>query len=147
MAAPMRIQRSAARRAGARGPSPGARGGGRGDDLKYYLDRLLKMIPAEVVSLYLIGQGLIPTDNSVAMIVWAVVCLAGVVALRAYGTADPQASQPTDWTHVAISSAAFVIWVYTIGGPFAAWGIALPWLGSLLVLAWTFFVPILYKGP
>ena len=116
-------------------------------DFKYYLERLLKMIPGEVIGLYLIGQGLIPTDQGVVMAVWAALCLAGVVAVRAYGTADPEQHASPDWVHVGISCVAFAIWVYTLGGPFEVWGIAVPYIGSLLVLAWTFFVPIFYKGP
>jgi len=118
-----------------------------GEDLKYYLDRLLKMIPAEVISLYLVGIGLIPAGQSLALAVWAVVCLVGTVLVRAYGTADPTADKTTDWVHVAISSVSFVLWVYTLGGPFEAYGLHLDYIGSLLVLAWTFFVPLLYKGP
>jgi hypothetical protein len=34
-----------------------------------------------------------------------------------------------------------------LGGPFEAQGLAVPYIGSLLVLAWTFFVPMFYKGP
>ena len=49
--------------------------------------------------------------------------------------------------HVAISSVAFVIWVYSLGGPFAVFNLYVPYIGSLLVLAWTFFVPTFYKGP
>jgi hypothetical protein len=117
------------------------------EGFKFYLDRLLKMIPAEVVSLYLVGSGFIPTEQSIVLTVWAVVCLVGLVLVRAYGTADTAKNEPTDWVHVAISSVAFVIWVYSLGGPFAAFNLYVPYIGSLLVLAWTFFVPIFYKGP
>ena len=139
MAAPFRIRR----------PDTGVKAVAleRGDSFKFYLDRLLKMIPAEVVSLYLVGSGVIPTEQSVALAIWTAVCLIGVVLIRAYGTADPADSKPTDWVHVAISSIAFVIWVYSLGGPFEAFGVYVPYIGSLLVLVWTFFVPIFYKGP
>lgn len=113
----------------------------------FYLDRLLKMIPAEVVGLYLVGSGFIPQGEGIVLAIWAIVCLAGVVAVRAYGTADPENKKPPDWVHVAISMVAFVIWVYTMGGPFAAFNLYVPYVGSLLVLAWTFFVPIFYLGP
>ena len=119
----------------------------RGEDFRFYLDRLLKMIPAEVISLYLVGSGLIPEDQSIVLVVWAVVCLAGAVLVRVYGTADPVNNKPTDWVHVAISSVAFIIWVYSLGGPFAAYGLHVAYAGSLLVLAWTFFVPLFYKVP
>jgi len=140
MSAPFRIER----------PDTGvvrAAAAGTQEDFKFYLDRLMKMIPAEVVSLYLVGNGFIPREQPVVLVVWAVVCLAGVFVVRAYGTSDPQSNLSPDWVHVAISAVAFVIWVYTLGGPFAASDLYEPYVGSLLVLAWTFFVPIVYKGP
>lgn len=78
MSAPFRIRR----------PDQGLRTVGRGgdEDFKFYLDRLLKMIPGEALGLYLVGRGFIPKDQSVALIVWTVVCLAGVIAIKAYGT-------------------------------------------------------------
>jgi hypothetical protein len=119
----------------------------REDEFKSYLERLLLMIPGEVISLYMVGSGLIPEDQPIALVVWAVVCLVGVIVVRVYGTADPPNNKPTDWVHVAISTIAYVIWVYSMGGPFAEYGLYVPYIGSLLVLAWTFFVPIFYKGP
>ena len=121
-------------------------------DFQSYLDRLIKMIPAEVIGLYLVGSGIIPVSNpattiqKTALIAWTAVCLIAVVVVRSYGTYDQTKKNPIDWPHVLISSVAFLIWVYTIGGPFALFGLTIPWVGSLLVLAWTFFVPIFYHG-
>ena len=139
MSAPFRISRSTLipKSIGAK-PDP---------EFKLYLDRLLKMIPAEVVGLYLVGSGFIPTTASGVIMLWAVICLAAVVAIRVYGTADPENSLPPQVAPVIISSVAFVIWVYTLGGPFAAFKVHVPYIGSLLVLTWTFFVPLFYKGP
>ena len=81
------------------------------------------------------------------MAIWAVVCLVGVVVVRAYGMGDAREGVPPDWKHVLVSTVAFAIWVYTLGGPFELWGIAVPYIGSLLVLGWTFFAPFVYKGP
>ena len=142
MSSPYRIQRPGTGevRAAAAAASPQ-------DDFKLYLDRLMKMIPAEVVSLYLIGSGFIPAGKDGVLVVWAIVCLGAVLALRAYGTADLQAGQKPDWVHAVISMVAFAIWVYTLGGPFEAANIHEPYIGSLMTLAWTFFAPIFYKGP
>jgi hypothetical protein len=117
------------------------------DDFNSYLDRLMKMIPAEVIALYLVGSGLIPEGQAIGLVVWSVICLVGVFLLRIYGTADAPENKPTDWTHTIISAVAFVIWVYSLGGPFALYNLHIAWIGSLLVLAYTFFVPIFYKGP
>ena len=139
MSAPFRIKRPDT------GLVPVARR--REENFKFYLDRLLKMIPGEVVGLYLVGNGFIPGDQIAVQVIWLVVCLVGVIVIRAYGTTDPENNAPPDWVHVAISSIAFLIWAYTLGGPFVGLGWHIPYIGSLLVLTWTFFVPILYKGP
>ena len=120
---------------------------GRDEGFRFYLDRLVKMIPADITSLYVVGDALIPLDEPFAMTVWAVLCLGGLILLRAYGTADPETNEPTDWIHVAISSVAFLIWVYSLGGPFEAFNLHVPYAGSLLVLVWTIFLPLFYKGP
>jgi hypothetical protein len=148
MSAPLRIQQKPtvmALGAEAVGAGPVVLAGGNGD-FKGYLDRLMKMIPGEAIGLYLVGSGFIPKDQAVVLAVWTIVCLLGVIAIKAYGTSDPAAQLRADWGHVAISAVAFLIWVYSIGGPFTAYNVAVPYIGSLLVLAWTFFVPLLYRG-
>ena len=138
MSAPFRIRRSDV---GAREVSRES-----GEEFKGYLERLVKMIPAEVVGLYLIGSGIIPEGQRVGLLVWSIVCLIAVVVVRAYGTADSKKNLPAQWITVLISSGAFVIWLYSLGGPFESLRWHVPYIGSLLVLAWTFFVPIFYKG-
>ena len=77
---------------------------GKSEALKDYLERLMKMIPGEVVGLYLIGSGLIPEGQGVALLVWSIICLIGVVAVRVYGTADAVENLPPQWSAVLISS-------------------------------------------
>jgi hypothetical protein len=141
MSAPYRITSRASARRGAAAAAP------QGEEFNSYLDRLMKMIPAEVIALYLVGAGMIPEGQSIAIAGWAIVCLAGVVVLRVYGTADAANHKPADWTHTLICAGAFVLWIYSIGGPFTAFNVHVPWLGSLFVLAYTFFIPLVYKGP
>jgi hypothetical protein len=113
-----------------------------------YFERLIKMIPAEVVGLYLVGSGFIPESQRIVLLIWTLVCLFGVVAIRIWGTADPSQNnpRPPQWPAVFISTVSFALWIYSIGGAFAAYGLSQPYLASLLVLGWTFFVPIFYKG-
>ncbi len=117
------------------------------DFISSYLDRLMKMLPAEALSLYLVGAGIIPTSAPRGVLLgWFIFCLGAVIGLRIWGTSDKDENLPVDWTHVVISGVAFIIWVYTMGGPFKLYGVYIDYLGSLLVLAWTFFVPLAYKG-
>ena len=140
MAAPLRIVRA--------GTGVRAVGlAGSDDAFKFYLDALLKMIPAEAVSLYLAGVGIIPRDQDGALMGWSAFCLLVVIIVRVIGTSDRRAGIKPDWIHVAISVIAFLVWLYSLGGPFVSLGIHVPYIGSLLVLAWTFLAPVLYPGP
>jgi hypothetical protein len=115
-------------------------------ELRFYFERLIKMIPAEVIGLYMVGAGVIPPEYPWVLAAWSVVCLFCVVLVRIWGTADPADNLPPQGFPVFASTIAFVIWVYYIGGPFAAFHVHLPWLGSLLVAFWSFVVPIFYRG-
>jgi len=114
--------------------------------IQSYMERLVKLIPAEVVGLYLVGQGIIPPDQKIAIVVWSIVCLGLVVLVRAKTTGDRTNSISPQWGAIAVSTISFIIWVYTIPGPFQAYQLAIPYLGSLAVLVWTFVVPFLYQG-
>lgn len=118
----------------------------RSANLQDYGERLVKLIPSEVVGIYLVGAGVIPAGAKISVTVWAAVCLGLVVLARAYGTREPALNLPPQWKAVLISSVSFVIWVYTIPGPFQSFGLAIPYVGSLAILVWTFVVPYFYTG-
>lgn len=119
----------------------------RDEEFRSYLDRLMKMIPSEILTLYLVGSGMIPDSESRWwLVIWSAVCLVGLIVLRGYGTADRRNGVGPQWASVVLSAVAFVIWVYSLGGPFAAFNLHKPFLGSLAIMAWTFFVPLWYKG-
>jgi hypothetical protein len=134
MSAPLRIR------------PPSQKGGGEQDVLKSYLDRLLKLIPAEVLSLYLVGKGVIPPTAVAGAAIWATFCLFCAGLVKAYGTADAARGVKPDWTHVFLSMTAFVIWVYSMGGNLSALWPYEPYLGSLFILGFTFIVPYVYHG-
>jgi hypothetical protein len=135
MTAPFRITRKALR--------PVARESG--TNFKDYLGRLTKLIPAEIISLYLVGKGMIEEDKDL-LLFWTVFCLAGVIMVRLYGTADPQKNMPPQLTAVFIACVSYLVWIYSMGDIFSFFGIHVPKLGSLIVLGWTFIVPYVYKG-
>lgn len=113
---------------------------------KDYLSRLLKLIPSEIVGLYMVGSGFIPEDQHVGAVVWAVFCFAMLIASRIYGTSDSAQNLPPQPVPIVLACVAFMVWIYWLGGPFTAYHMHVGWVGSLLVLAVSFIAPIFYKG-
>ncbi|MET0465969.1 MAG: hypothetical protein ABW007_22600 [Chitinophagaceae bacterium] len=113
---------------------------------KEYLERLLKMIPGEMIGIYMIGSGFIPKEYDKLQAVWAALCLILLILIRVWGTKDKEKDLPYQKFPVFVSSIAFLIWVYWMGAPFIPWGIHLPWVGSLAILIWTFIIPYFYSG-
>ena len=140
MAAPLRIYDRTRRL------KPAAAGGETGDPGKELFGKLVKLIPGEVIGLYLAVAGPIPKEYPVALVVVSLLCLLAVVVARAWQTADPVHHKPPQWGAVGISCLAFAIWLYSIGGPFAAYGLQVPWVATALVAFFVFFIPYLYKG-
>lgn len=129
--------------------------------LKEYLDRLLKLIPAEVIGIYLVGSSMIPkvaqdqlkpgkTDDVRiwGIGIWAIICLVLVIITRIVTTRDTSERVSPEWRSVWISAIAFVLWVYTMGGPFAEFDFykRFAFIGPLSVMVWSYLIPLFYKG-
>jgi len=106
-----------------------------------YFSRLVKLIPSEVVGLFLTFR------ESAASFpgVWATICLMLVLVLRTLG--NRQTGQSIQIGAVAISAVSFILWVYAMGGNFL--GIEFPPVPGVIPVSigvWTFVVPLFYKG-
>ena len=106
-----------------------------------YYSRLIKLIPAELVALYLALDGIVSAMPQKQILLWVVL---GIALVGGWFYLARMANV----TRVAqriITLLAFAIWVFVLGGPFAQ----LPWYdvnyGKLLVTLYTFFVPLFYK--
>lgn len=111
-----------------------------------YFGRLIKMIPAEVLALYVAIAPLAAKEHLALQIAIPAVCLGLVILSRTLGTRRaPDHVKIDPWT-VVISSVAFAIWVYALGGPFASLGIYNAVLACILVTVYTTAVPMIYRG-
>lgn len=114
--------------------------------MQSYMDRLVKLIPGEVVGIYMVGNGVIPSDQKIATVAWFIICFLLVIFVRAYATGDKANKIPPQWMAVFVSTVSFVIWAYNMPGLFQQYNLAIPFIGSLAVLLWTFLVPFFYQG-
>lgn len=105
-----------------------------------YKQRLFKYIPAEVVVAYLALDTLIrPTGENHLALYWLVFAF-GVIATPLY---LGRILHVHKLLQLAISTVAFAVWVFAIGGPFVYLDFYEPIYGGVLLVIYTFFIPII----
>lgn len=115
-----------------------------------YKDKLLKLIPSEIVAAYMVIHGILhgpvaqahtiqigQTDLTapVAWIVFAVLFVLTPVYLA-------RIHHVTRISQLALTTASFAVWVYTLGGPFQLAGWYHPQIASVLLVLWTLIIPL-----
>jgi hypothetical protein len=131
------------------GKALGAATGSVPDPVKSYFDRLLKLIPSEVVALYTTMAGIFgtPPDAAPYLIGWSIFCLIVLILIRASFTKGPLRQQSVQWKAVAVSVIAYILWLYNVGGPFNAWPQILnPRLSLALIVGFVVILPFVYRG-
>ncbi|MFC1507303.1 hypothetical protein ACFLQ6_09580 [Thermoproteota archaeon] len=106
-----------------------------------YLTKLIKYIPSEVVALYIMLNGIVisAADIPSEVIIWIVfiLCLVGT-PLYLW-----RVTKVSDNLQLTVSTIAFIVWVFAIGGPFINLNWYHPVYGALILPAYTFFIPII----
>jgi len=106
-----------------------------------YLNKIIKYIPSEVVALYITLYGVaLAAKNGIpfGLITW-LIFVVGVLGTVLYLW---RIAKVNDRSQLLISTGAFVVWVFALGGPFSdlSWYHAV--YGALLLPIYTFFIPI-----
>ena len=107
-----------------------------------FADRLLKYIPAEVVAVYITLDALFRTapphvpKQGMLWLVFIVLTL-GTWFYMARVQAVKKVEQ------LVISTGAFVVWVFSLGGPFAAYDWYSPFYGGVVLPLYTFVTAII----
>jgi len=134
-------------------PRAAVRTRGVGDSGNDYIERVAKYIPGEVVAGYLAIMGMIEAadkENAARVgLAWGIFVI-GVIVTPVYLTMVGKPTGPQKIT-VWISTFAFVVWAYALGGPFKMSEIHNGLLGSVAVgvVTWLsgLFVPQLSQPP
>ncbi len=110
-----------------------------------YFDRLIKYIPADIIAAWTAVTGLIAgaTKEPQAALLWIAFGV-GLILTAAWTlrqTRDPK--KPAAITQIIISTIAFAVWIFALGGPFATMSWYSPLYGSLLLIAFTLIVALI----
>lgn len=107
-----------------------------------YSTRLLKYIPAEVVAVYVFVEGLVKQSSdtsSIQTLLWIVfVAIFFMTPLYLWRVQKVQ-----KWIQLVVSTIAFAVWVFSLGGPFAVLAWYKPIYGAVLLPLFTFAAGIL----
>ena len=115
-----------------------------------YLDKAVKLVPTEIVGAYLVLVGVVggnaastaaPTDQLTKILV---VVIFGVL-LVATPLYQIFISKVTNKVQVVITTIAFVLWVYNLGGPFSVLGIYEAKIAAALLTLWSFIIPLVVR--
>lgn len=115
-----------------------------------YLDRLVKYIPAEIIALYLGATNVVPIkDGSYWMALWIIAGITAACTPIYMYIATREKGQPTLWSQIIISSIAFPIWVFAIGGPFRCfgWYDQKQWIAAIIISFSTFMMGMYKPKP
>lgn len=104
-----------------------------------YWERVAKYIPGEIVAGYLSIIGILKTvpvdDTALLYVAWGAFFLC-LILTPIYFRAFAKQGQPRR-VHMIVSTLAFAFWAYALGGVFEMIGWHKPWLGSILLVAFT----------
>ncbi len=105
-----------------------------------YKERLLKLIPSEIIAAYLVVSGIIPEDS----LKWGTLIVSAVLlVLVPFYLIKFQKVKPIG--QIIFTMISFIVWLYSIRGPFGPWGLHEPWIGSVVLILWTLVIPLGYN--
>lgn len=110
-----------------------------------YKSRLLKLIPTEIIAFYLpctiiIQSDMVPANHYlIASVIIAIIGLIFTWGVLWYSYEVRKAKQ------IIYVCLAFVVWVYTLGGPFKELNLYYEYIAMLLLPTFTFVSPWIYK--
>lgn len=106
-----------------------------------YLDKLLKLIPSEIVAGYIAIYGITQSHAKAETIL----LVSSIALLILIPFILRFLQNVTKWGQIVFSIIAFVIWIYSLGGPFEHYGIHDPVIGSVIIIFYTFLIPFAVK--
>ncbi|MDZ7969124.1 MAG: hypothetical protein RM368_29940 [Nostoc sp. DedSLP03] len=116
-----------------------------GTQIDTYFDKVIKYIPADIVGAWVTVTGLIKSGGDVptTMLLWIAFIL-GIVLTAVWTVKQTSVkNKPPAITQTVVSTGAFIVWVFALGGPFVTLGFYRPLYGSLLLILYTLIVALI----
>jgi hypothetical protein len=110
------------------------------DDSSSYGDKLFKLIPSEIVAAFMAINGFLATDienNKWTLLVAAILLLAliPIYLQRIY--------KIFNLIQIGFTMGSYIVWIYSIGGPFKYFDLYNASLASTILVFWTLLIPLI----
>ena len=107
-----------------------------------YQNKLVKLIPTEIVGAYMILIGMVPEANAklwFLIITVVLFLLTPIYLIRFTGVKNI--------VQLIIATLSFLVWIYSInGGIFAYWNLYNAPVLSIILVLWTLLIPLVVKA-
>lgn len=105
-----------------------------------YGTKLLKYIPVEVITVYIALDALIRSSPEMVLSLYWFIFIFGIVATPLYLWRVQKVHKNLQ---LVISTVAFAVWIFAIGGPFSYMDWYNPIYGGIFLTIYTFLIPII----
>ncbi len=118
---------------------------GSGTRIDTYFDKVIKFIPADLIGAWVTVTGLINTATNVptSTILWIAFIIGAILTAIWTLRQTKEPKKRPAITQTVISTGAFIVWVFALGGPFATLGFYRSLYGSLLLILYTLVVALI----
>jgi hypothetical protein len=114
-----------------------------------YLDRVAKYVPVETLVLWAAAGGVISTapDESQSILLWITLAVGTILTAVYIWIRTKEQGQSVQITQTIISTIAFAVWVFAVGGPFADFSWYHPTFGSFALIIYSAAVGVVEPKP
>lgn len=119
-----------------------------------YSDKLVKLIPSEIIGAYMVLSNILGfnagdiqasvkpypiTESDLKPILLQIVFFVLLILTPIY---LKKISKVNNVNQLVVTTISFIIWVYTLGGPFVVWGLYYSLIGSVVLVLWSVIIPL-----
>jgi hypothetical protein len=109
-----------------------------------YSSKLMKYIPAETVAGFVTLNGLLSAVPGVTLgFLWFVFVTLVLLTMGYAWRSTQYKPLPPAYLQIAIMTVAFVVWVFSIGGPFTYFAWYKEYYGATILILYTIFIPLI----
>lgn len=104
-----------------------------------YQAKLVKLIPTEFIAAYLAIDNVVPEGTERRNIL----TFASAFLLLVLPFYLAKLSKVTSRAQIVVTCGSYVIWIYSLGGPFNDWDVFSKPVASVLLILWTTLLPLI----